>query len=185
MTAASIGELTELFVTNVLNGTVAASEATVHQGTVVRLTLDTSRAEPRVLANTVVASGLPERTDPATLVVGPTGVGLGANGTFYVADTVNNSLRAAANALFRSSTAGTGSPVSRPRSALNGPLGLAVTPNGDILTVNAGDGKLVETTPAGVQVAVRSLDTSVSAPGATPGTGALFGIAIAPRNHGV
>jgi hypothetical protein len=185
MTALSVGGLSELFVTNVLNGTVAADGATVNEGTVVRVVLDTTGAEPRVLANTVIASGFAERTDPAALVVGPTGVGLGPNATLYVADTVNNSIRAIPDAPFRSSDAGTGFPVSRPGNALNGPLGLAVAPGGDILTVNAADGYLVETTRSGLQVAVRSLDTSVSAPGATPGSGALFGLALAPHDHGV
>jgi hypothetical protein len=32
---------------------------------------------------------------------------------------------------------------------LNGPLGLATAPNGDLLSVNAGGGLIVETTPAG------------------------------------
>ena len=32
---------------------------------------------------------------------------------------------------------------------LNGELGLVIAPNGHILTVNRGDGKIVETTPGG------------------------------------
>ncbi len=44
--------------------------------------------------------------------------------------------------------------------ALNGPLGLTIAPNGDVLTVNGGDGNLVETTPAGSQVAQFTLDTN-------------------------
>ncbi len=39
MTSVSFGPLTELFVTNVLNGTVAASPSTVNEGTVVRILL--------------------------------------------------------------------------------------------------------------------------------------------------
>ena len=45
--------------------------------------------------------------------------------------------------------------------------------NGDILTTNAGDGNIVETTPAGAQVAVRTADSKT-------GAGALFGLALAP-----
>ena len=60
--------------------------------------------------------------------------------------------------------------------ALNGPLGLAIAPNGDILTVNGGDGNVVETTPSGSQVAQVVLDST----GSPPGVGTLFGIAVAP-----
>nr|MDQ2877159.1 hypothetical protein [Actinomycetota bacterium] len=65
--------------------------------------------------------------------------------------------------------------------ALAGPLGLAVAPNGNVLTVNASNGKIVETTPSGVQVATRLLDSS----GRPAGSGALFGLALAPAGHGV
>ena len=68
--------------------------------------------------------------------------------------------------------------------ALNVPLGLAIAPNGNILTVNGGDGNLVETTPAGEQVAIKMLDTSPAPPGPN-GNGTLFGIAINPEQTGV
>ena len=64
---------------------------------------------------------------------------------------------------------------------LNNPLGLTIAPNGDILTVNAGDGFIVETTRGGAQVASKLLDSS----GSPPGAGALFGLAIQPGGHGV
>ncbi|MEO8888319.1 MAG: hypothetical protein ABI429_03370 [Jatrophihabitantaceae bacterium] len=185
MTSVSFGDITELFVTNVLNGTVAAGGHTVHRGTVVRLILDVTHAGPRVLANTVIASGFAERSDPAALVVGPTGVGLAPNGTLYIADTAGNTIRAVPDALFRSNDAGTGYKLSHADSALNGPLGLAVAPGGDILTVNSGNGLLVDTAPTGTQVATIALDRTVSAPGASPGAGALFGLAVAPHKHGI
>src|ERR1039458_5140280 len=116
----------------------------------------------------------------AALVIGPTGVGLNGRGTLYVADTLGNRITAIPGAPFRSSTAGTGSVVTS-GGALNGPLGLAVAPGGDILTVNSGDGRLVETTPAGSQGAHRFLDTS----GSPPGAGALFGLAVAPHASGL
>ena len=50
-----------------------------------------------------------------------------------------------------------------------------------MLTVNGGDGQIVETTPAGMQVAHRFLDTS----GSPPGAGALFGLAVAPHGAGL
>jgi len=166
----------DLFVTNVLNGTVAANGATVYEGTVLRISLAVSgNRPPRVVDSTVIGSGFGEHTDPAALVVGPTGVGL-SGGTLYVADTVGNRITAIPNAPWRRGSAGTGRTVTSDGS-LNSPLGLAVTPRGDILTVNAGDGNLVATRPSGRQVQTVQLDSS----GDPPGAGALFGLALAPR----
>jgi hypothetical protein len=181
MTAASLGPVTELFVSNVLNGTVGAKGARTDHGTVLRLVITTpAYGKPRLLASTVIGSGFPERTDPAALVIGPTGLGLSRDGTLYVADTLGNRIAVISRAEFRSGSAGTGRTVTANR-ALNGPLGLAVAPGGDVLTVNSGDGNLVETTPGGRQVTVKTLDKS----GSPPGAGALFGLAVAPRGTGV
>jgi len=62
--------------------------------------------------------------------------------------------------------------------ALNDPLGLAIAPDGHIITANGGDGNLVETTPAGSQIAVTTVETAT-------GAGSLFGIAIVPGRRGV
>ena len=184
MTAADYGDSAALFVTNVLNGTVAAKGATVPGGTVVRLSLVIPRhGLPFIARSDTIASGFGEHLDPAALVIGPTGVGLGRHGTLYVADTVASRIAAIPDALFRTSDAGTGLTVSQGHH-LNGELGLAVAPGGDILTVNAGDGNLVETTPFGLQVAVRTLDTTMT-PGSPPGAGALFGLAVQPHHRAV
>lgn len=190
MTAVNFGRVAELFVTNVLNGTVQAAlkaginpsttpGPTVNRGTVLRLVVTTpshGHAVPRLLGTTVIGSGFGERTDPAALVIGPTGVGVGRHGTLYVADSLANRIAAIPGALFRRHSAGTGNTVSA-GGFLNGPLGLAIAPRGDILTVNSGDGNLVETTPGGVQVAHLTI---------TPGgAGALFGLAVAPHGTGV
>jgi len=190
MTAFDGGNFAVLFVTNVLNGTVAKNGATVDGGTVVRLLLVTPNQDnnhdvdvPFEVLRTVIASGFGERTDPVALVIGPTGVGLGFDGTLYVADTLASRITAIPQALFRLTSAGTGMMVSH-GGALIGPLGLAIAPNGDILTVNGGDGNIVETTPGGTQVAVETLDSTPAPPG-PPGNGALFGLAVAPGGAGV
>jgi hypothetical protein len=188
MTAVDFGPVAELFVANVLNGTVdAALDAhvtpsttvgpTVNRGTVLRLVVTTPNdGVPRLLDSDVVASGFGEHTDPAALVIGPTGVAIGAHGTLYVADSVGNRITAIPNALFRPDSAGTGKAVTS-GGFLNGPLGLAMAPNGDILTVNSGDGNLVETTPGGHQIAKDTI---------TPGgAGALFGLAVALNRSGL
>ncbi len=179
MTAVQSGDVADLFVTNVLNGTVAASPNVVNKGTVVRIVLSVSDdSMPQVLSTTVIGSGFAERTDPGALVIGPTGVGLSALGTLYVADTLNNRLAAIPNALSRMSTDVTGKTVST-GGAINGPLGLAVAPNGDILLTNGGDGNLVEVTPGGSQNAVMNIDVT------NTGAGTLFGLAVVPGGNGV
>jgi DNA-binding beta-propeller fold protein YncE len=175
MTAVDGGPLAALFVTNVLNGTVAANGNVVNRGTVVRLLLGIfDGGPPQLLDSTVVAFGFPERTDPAALVIGPTGVAFdNETGTLYVADSLNNRIAAIPNALFRIFPAGTGFTVSQ-GGALNDPLGLALTPNHHILAANGNDGNLVEINPESrKQVAVKLVDSTPPPP---LGAGSLFGL---------
>jgi hypothetical protein len=181
LAADSYGQFAQLFVTNVLNGTVAANGNVVHQGTVLRLLLRVSGScPPHLLRVTTIGSGFAEETNVSAFVIGPTGVGLDGNGTLYVADTVENRITAIPDAATRTSSAGTGSVLSS-GGLLSGPLGLTIAPNGDVLTVNGGNGLIVETTPGGAQVAHFFLDKS----GSPPGNGALFGLAVAPHGSGV
>ncbi len=191
LTAVSRGDDATVFFTNVLNGTVVPGAnpmvpgTVVDMGSVVRLTLDFDHGFPRVTSNTVIANTFPERTDPAALVLGPTGVGLSRHGTLYVADTVDSTIRAIPNALFRHSSSGDGFLVSSSNPAvsqLDQPLGLVVAPNGNIITVNGGNGFIVETTPFGTVVNSQLIDNTPPAP---LGAGTLFGLAIAPHHQGV
>lgn len=179
MTASDEGNQAALFVTNVLNRTVAASPKVVNKATIIRIELTVPNqgdGVPSRQSTTVIGSGFSARTDPAALVIGPTGVGLGSDGTLYVADTLNSRIAAILNALTRTTTANTGRDVTE-NGHINGPLGLTIAPNGDILTVNGNDGFLVETTPNGNQIATRLLDKTVTA-GSPPGAGCLFGVAV-------
>jgi hypothetical protein len=171
----------DLFVTNVLNGTVAADGAAVDKGTVLRLLVRTYwNSPPKLLAVTTIGSGFSEQTNASAFIIGPTGVGLDSNGTLYVADTGENRITGIPYAATRMSSAGTGF-VLTSSGRLNAPLGLVIAPNSDVLTVNGGDGRIVETATGGTQVAHRFLDRS----GSPPGSGALFGLAVVPRDGGV
>lgn len=179
-----------LFVTNVLNGNViGAGGAVVNAGTVVRLELRIPRADsvpgkkggefeiPKLENSTIIGSDFSERTDPAALIIGPTGAGYNSKtDILYVADTVNNRIAAIPHALERENTAHSGNDVTA-NINLNQPLGLVIAPNGDILTVNAADGNIVETSPQGTQVAVFTLITN--------GGGDLFGLAVVPDDSGI
>lgn len=174
LTAVSFGDSTTLFVTNVLNGT---GETVTEKGTVLRIGLVAPRGrEPFVISERVIATGFPEVTSPTAFVIGPTGVGLGAFGTLYVADTKGNRIAAVPFALSRQHAIGGGGITVSEGGHLNGPLGLAIAPNGDILTTNSGDGNIVETTPFGDQLA--AVDTGA-------GEGGLFGLAVSTHGPGV
>jgi len=181
MAASDGGFISQLFFTNVLNGNVATAPADtpVNEGTVVRMTLFTPPqgfGKPFILETKIIGSGFPEENDSAALIIGPTGVALGSGDTLYVADSVSNRIAGISNAPFRHSSAETGQTVSA-GGALMTPLGLTLAPTGDILTVNGGDGNIVETTPQGTQVA-----TALIAPA---GGGALFGLAVMPGAGGI
>src|SRR6202042_3512192 len=134
-----------LFVTNVLNGTVAANGNLVKGGTVVRLLLATpENGAPDLLDSTVIASGFPERTDPNALVIGPTGVAFDDHtGILYVADSLKNRIAAIPAALLSTKSAGTGYTLSQ-GGALNDPLGLTLTRDHRLIAANGDDGNLVE-----------------------------------------
>jgi hypothetical protein len=174
------GPFAELFVTNVLNGTVAAGGSEVDRGTVVRLSVfDPPGRPPAFFASNVIATGFAEELNSGALVIGPTGVALGHNGTLYVADTVKDRITAVPFATSRFFPVfGGGIPLSTGGS-LNGPLGLATAPNGDLIAVNANDGNAVEISPFGVQVDTKTIDLPFNS------GGDLFGLAIAPDGHGL
>jgi hypothetical protein len=184
MTAVTFGDDAYLFVTNVLNGITANPPGTVvNQGTVVRIKLELHRdASPTVVSQSVIASGFSEHTDPVALIAGPTGDALGWNGTLYVADSVNSRIAGIPNALFRDNTFPVpgGFTVSA-SSALDDPLGMALAPDGDLLTVNGNNGLIVETSPFGQTVNTASIDDA----GSPPGAGNLFGLAVAPGGRGI
>jgi hypothetical protein len=164
MAALGKGLDADLLVTNVLNGTVAAKGAVVNRGTVLRLLVRTYwNSPPKLLAVTKIGSGFSEQTNASAFIIGPTGVGLDRNGTLYVADTGENRITGIPYAATRMSSAGTGF-VLTSGGRLNAPLGLVIAPNSDVLTVNGGDGRIVETSTGGP----RSRTASWTAPAVRP-----------------
>jgi sugar lactone lactonase YvrE len=162
-----------------LNGGAAKGVHTIKNSTVLRIRLHTEAGQtPKVLSEVVIASGIPWRDDPTALVVGPTGVALGQDGTLYLADTLLNRIAAIPQALTRATAAAGGGVTVSSGGALNQPLGLTLAPNGNILTANAGDGNIVETTPGGKQVNVKTADSKT-------GAGSLFGLVAETSGKGV
>lgn len=173
MTAVDHGDEFVLFVTNVLNGTVAAGGQVVNKGTVVRLAFTASHGAPHLSSAAVIASGFPERTDAAALVIGPTGVAFDSRSDgLLVADSLNNRIAVISHALDRARTAQTGQTLSM-GGALNDPLGVSLIGD-DLFVANGNNGKLVElNVKTGRQVDADLVDDSGGPP---PGAGSLFGL---------
>jgi len=175
LTAKSSATSAEVFVSNALGGNTSTHNGVPVTGncTVVRLDLALSPSSPpKLTGSTVVGSDFPWRANKAALVLAPTGLALGSNGTLYVDDTMTNSVSAIPQALTRTSpvTAVGGTLVTG--GALNAPLGMTIAPNGNLVVVNGNDGDAVEITPAGKQLATKTLIKN--------GAGDLFGIITTP-----
>lgn len=178
-TAVSHGSITTLFVSNALNGGARRGIHKIDNSTVLRIRLSSGPGQPpKVLSQQVIADRIPWVDSPEALVVGPTGVALAANGTLYLADTLANRITAIPQALTRTTPVPAGGSTVTEGGHLKEPLGLVLAPNGDIITTNAGDGNIVETTPAGKQLIAQPADAKV-------GAGSLFGLLVAPGGSGV
>jgi hypothetical protein len=172
------GSTATLFVSNVLNGGAVQGRHTIDNSTVVRIRLHAAGGMPKVQSEQVVADSIPWRDDKAALAIGPTGVALASNGTLYVADTLENRIIAIPQAMTRTTALPDKGITVSAGGHLDQPLGLELAPNGDIITTNAGNGNMVETTPSGQQVATTAGD-------AKSGAGSLFGLAVAPTGKGL
>jgi hypothetical protein len=118
------GDHAQVFVSNVLNGTVT------------RIDLLLGGAAPVVRSMIQIASGYGFRTDPTALVVGPTGLAYDAkNDVLYVASTDDNTIFKVLQAGSTSQSVFKGRIVFQ-NNNLRGPLGLVLAPNGDLITSN-------------------------------------------------
>lgn len=116
----------QVFVSNVLSGTVTRIDLTIPNG-----------GTPQVESETQIASGYAHRTDPNALVVGPTGLAFDAKtDTLYVASTGDNAIYAIKNAAATNSDHGKGQVAVQDPQHLHGPLGLILAPNGDLIAAN-------------------------------------------------
>jgi hypothetical protein len=161
------GSTAQVFVSNVLSGTVT------------RLNLSVTGNQVTVVNKTQIGSGYAHQPNAAAVVVGPTGLAYDPNrDTLYVASTADNKIFAIANAGGRGNSAGQGSVVFADQTHLHGPLGLTLAPNGNLITangdaVNAGgkQNALVEFTPQGILVAEYQVDAG--APGSAFGVASI------------
>jgi len=178
------GDTAKIFVSNV-GFDIGNSGATIvhNKATVLRLDLRIPAGQkPEVTAKTVIADGLSSQADPGVFLIGPTGLVLGGQGQLYVSDAINNRVISIPDAASRTSSAGTGTEITKD-GFLNRPLALAMAPNGHLLVINGLDGYVVEVDPAnGRQLTKKLIDGDQAQ--TPPGSGDLFGIAMAPDGKG-
>ena len=166
MTINDEGSAAQVYVSNVLNGVITRIDLNIPSG-----------GDPIVESLTRIASGYLTRSDPAALVVGPTGLAYDpAHGTLYVASTGDNAIFAIPHAASSTGDAGMGSLVYQDNAHLRGPLGLVLAPNGNLIAAN-GDAvnpdpsqasELVEFTPGGKFVGEFSIDPAQGGRSAWP-----------------
>jgi hypothetical protein len=170
----------EVFVSNALGGNTTTHDGVPVTGncTVVRLDLALSPASPpRLTSTAVIGTRFPWAANKAALVLAPTGLALGGGGTLYVDDTLTNSVSAIPQALTRTSAITAAAGTLSTGGALNAPLGMTLAPNGDLVVVNGNNGNAVEITPAGRQLATKTLIKN--------GAGDLFGIITTQAGSGL
>jgi DNA-binding beta-propeller fold protein YncE len=166
LTVNDVGAFAQIFVSNVLNGTVTRINAFVGDGNF------------HVLETTQIAHGYAFAPNSAAVVVGPTGLAFNPfEDVLYVASTDDNAIFAIPFAAFTNQDINKGMLVYQDNAHLHGPLGLALAPNGNLITANGdavfaggSQNELVEFTTKGKFVAQFQVD---------PGpAGAAFGLAI-------
>ncbi|MGA8355602.1 MAG: hypothetical protein WB698_15690 [Solirubrobacteraceae bacterium] len=183
MTTTEAAGTATLFVDNVMFGVGAPGQGKVNKGTVLRIGLSVpASGMPTVTSETVIASGLTEEASAGAFVIGPTGLVLEPTGTLYVADRVNNRIESIPDATTRTES-DSAATVLTSGHMLEKPLGMTTAPNGDLLVVNAENGKLVEISTSGKQLASRWLDKDEAQ--SPPGSGDLFGVTSEPGGKGI
>jgi hypothetical protein len=179
------GSTAQLFVSNV-------SGTTGPNGTVTRVDLTTpTGVTPTVTDMVQIAGGYRTRLDPAAFVVGPAGLAYDAGtDTLYVASQAEmvggaevGTIFAVAHASTATTSSTEGTVVFADATHLHGPIGLALAPNGDLITANSDavntdptqPSELVEFTPAGQFVKQFAVD---------PLNAGAFGLAVNPTGGG-
>jgi hypothetical protein len=160
------GTKVQVFVSNVLTGTVS------------RLDLSLNGGVFTVSSAAVIASGYIHRPDPATFEVGPTGLAYDVrNDILYVASTGDNEVFAVKNAGKENASDGKGRLIYADQVHLHGALAMVLAPNGHLLVSNS-DGinpdpnqpsEIVEFTVQGEFIGQLSVD---------PAEGGAFGLNI-------
>jgi hypothetical protein len=150
------GNTFQVFVSNVLSGTVT------------RVLFNIENGVPVPINGVKLASHFGHRGDPNALEIGPAGLAYNPHtDTLYIASSLDNAIYAISGAAAAMMDQGKGHLVYQDPVHLHAPLGLVLAPNGDLITANSDavdvsvyePSELVEFTPTGKFVGQFSLDS--------------------------
>ena len=162
------GSEAQIFVSNVLNGTVMRFDLSFFKNSTTILTREVVQ----------VGGGYSHRLDPNALVLGPSGLAYdAANDILYVASSSDNAVYAIPNAGSVQSYTGMGTMVYQDTTHLHGPLDLVLAPNGDLIVANSDGSNEVATAPSEI-VEFTTAGKFVSQFSVDPANGGAFGIAL-------
>jgi len=171
MTINDAGNRAQVYIANVLNGTISRFNFAVSPTRGIKL-----------ISSVEIASGYTHRGDPVAFEIGPTGLAYnGRTHTLFVASTGDNAVYAVHHANTAAVSHGPGTLVYTDSAHLHGPLGLTWAPDGNLIAAE-GDAintdanhpsELTEFTTKGRFVGQFSISTA---------EGSAFGVATSP-NH--
>jgi hypothetical protein len=170
------GTTAQLFISNIFN------TAGAFDGTITRLDVLLSPSSVTVLKATTIASGYTSHADAAGVVVGPAGLAYDSNrDILYVAAEGDDAIYALNGAGRATGNLGKGQLIYGDQTVLHGPVGLIISPTGNLITANADPdafppgsdtSEIIEINPTGGLVRKFSLD---------PNAGSAFAVAIANK----
>jgi hypothetical protein len=173
MTVYETGTTAYVFVSNVLNGTIT------------RLKFAESGFNLSLVSSTVIAAGLHHRTDPAAIVLGPSGLAYDSvSGILYMANSDDNAIYKFSNALTTGTDQANPVLVVQDTLHMHGPLDLAFAYNGDIMVANS-DGSNVNPERPSTIIEYNTSGGFIAQFSVDPNNGGAFGIATQQRTDAV
>ena len=174
MTVRESGDDVVIFVSDALSGSVY------------RLRLGFSDNRPRAAGPvTRIAEGYGHQCDPVTFVDGPTGLAYDPEAdALYVASTLDNAVYRVDGATTRDKAVLRGASVYSDATHLNGPLALALAPNGDLITANNDNTISGSTVPPSEYIEFTKSGQFVGAFQIDPNAGGAFGLALRKTGKG-
>jgi hypothetical protein len=158
----------DVFLSNVLNGTIA------------RLTFERGMSGLELEKSVVMVTGLTHRTDPAALVLGPSGLLYdAASDTLYFANSDENAIYTVGHATVVAADEAAPALLVQDLTHLHGPLDLAFAPNGHLLVANSDGTNFDQNQPSEIAEYTREGAFVAQFP-VDPNNGGAFGIAVQP-----